>query len=159
LQTRNYFKRTVVDLKPYLKGKVLILGVGNSLKQDDGAGPAVIAKLKETGSKFECYDSQTSPENYTGKIKQIAPDTLLIIDAADFKKEPGSIKIFDAENIPITSFSTHNMSLKTMVGFIKADLPDLLVKVIGIQPKQLELGEDLSPEIRKAVEEICTNLV
>lgn len=135
------------------------MGVGNSLKQDDGAGPAVIALLKTNKTKFECYDAQTSPENYTGKIKQIAPDTLLIIDAADLKEAPGSIEIFDAENIPITNFSTHNMSLKTMVGFLKADLPNLLVKVIGIQPKQLGLGEDLSLEIRKAVDEICMSLV
>ena len=35
-------------LKDILKGKVVIVGIGNTLKGDDGFGPAVIEQLRET---------------------------------------------------------------------------------------------------------------
>jgi len=148
---------------PQLKGKVLILGVGNLMKQDDGAGPAAIAELKTQNSKLkinvELLDAGTAPENYTGKIKQIRPDTLVIVDAIDFGAEAGSIKVMEAEEVSSQSLSTHNVSLKTFVDYLRADLPDLKVFLIGIQPKQAGFGEGLSPEVEKAVDELCMSLV
>jgi len=137
----------------------LILGIGNSLKQDDGLGPAVIRKLETRGLKPEAHliDAGTAPENYTGKIKQIKPDTLVMVDAIAFGGKPGSIKVFEAEEIKAQSLSTHNISLKTFVDFLKTDLTDLKVIVVGIQPKQVGFGEGLSPEIEKAVDQLCTS--
>ena len=146
-----------------LKGKVLILGVGNPMKQDDGAGPAAIAELKTQISKLknnvELLDAGIAPENYSGKIKQIRPDTLVIIDAIDFGEKAGSIKVIEAEKIGNQSLSTHNISLKTFVDFLKTDLPNLEVFIIGIQPKEADFGEGLSPEVEKAVDELCMSLV
>jgi hydrogenase 3 maturation protease len=148
---------------PKLSGKILILGMGNSLKQDDGAGPHFVRKFKIQNSKFknnvELLDAGTAPENYTGKIKQINPDTLLIIDAVDFGEKAGSIRVIEAEQIGSQSLSTHNISLKTFVDFLKADLPELKVLVVGIQPKAANFGEGLSPEVEKAVDELCMSLV
>jgi hydrogenase 3 maturation protease len=153
----------VVDLKPLLKGRVVVLGIGNTLKQDDGAGPAVIAKIKNQKSKIkknvELLDGGSAPENYTGKIKQIKPDTLVVIDTVDFGSKPGSIRIIEEKEIRTQSLSTHNVSLKTYVDYLKADLPDLAVMLVGIQPKQVGFGEGLSPEVKKAVDELCMSLV
>ncbi|KPJ69731.1 hypothetical protein AMJ44_02615 [candidate division WOR-1 bacterium DG_54_3] len=148
---------------PKLKGKVLILGIGNPMKQDDGAGPAAIAELKTQNSKLknnvELLDAGIAPENYSGKIKQIRPDTLVIVDAIDFGEKAGSIKVIEAERIGSQSLSTHNVSLKTFVDYLKTDLSDLEVIVVGIQPKTANFGEGLSPEVEKAVDELCTSLV
>lgn len=146
-------------LLPALQGKVLVLGIGNSLKQDDGAGPHFVRKFQVLSSKFQVLNGGVAPENFTGKIKQIRPDTLVIVDAIDFGGRPGGIKIFDEEEFGVRSFSTHNVSLKTFVGFLKEDFPNLNVIIVGIQPKQTGLGEGLSPEVEKAMEELCTNLV
>ena len=141
----------------------MILGVGNPTKQDDGVGPVAIAKIKDQRSKIknnvEVIDVGTAPENYTGKIKQIRPDTLVIVDAIDFNAEAGSIKVIEVEQIGSQSLSTHNISLKTFVEYLRADLPDLNVLIIGIQPKKANFGEGLSPEVEKAVDELCMNLV
>jgi hydrogenase 3 maturation protease len=148
---------------PELKGKVLILGVGNPMKQDDGIGPTLISKLKIKNEKLkmnvELLDAGMAPENYSGKIKQIKPDTLVIIDAVDFGGEAGSIKVIEAEQIGRQSLSTHNVSLSTFVDFLKTDLPDLEVLVVGIQPKTANFGEGLSPEVEKAVDKLCMSLV
>ena len=152
----------MVELKEKLKGRVLILGVGNPLKQDDRAGPHFVRnfKLQNPKSKHnvELLDAGVAPENYTGEIKKLKPDTLLVVDAIDFGGKPGSIKVFRGEEIGIHSFSTHNISLKTFIDFLKMDLPNLSVTVVGIQPKQAGFGENLSPEVGSAIEELCTNL-
>lgn len=159
----NIYAKIYIVMLPKLNGKILILGVGNSMKQDDGAGPALISELKIKSEKLkmkvELLDAGTAPENYAGKIKQIRPDTLLIVDAVDFGEAPGRVKVVRAEEIGIQSLSTHNISMKTFVGFLKGDLPALGVWVIGIQPKEVGYGEELSPEVKKAVDELCMSLV
>lgn len=156
-------ERAVVELKKKLNGQVLFLGVGNPMKQDDGAGPAAIAKLREQGignrEQVELLDVGMTPENYSGKIKQIKPDTMIIVDAVDFGAKAGSIRVIEAGEISSQSLSTHNVSLKTFVDFLKADLPNLNVFVVGIQPKEANFGEGLSPEVKKAVDELCMSLV
>jgi hydrogenase 3 maturation protease len=148
---------------PELDGKILVLGIGNSLKQDDGAGPHFVRKLKTQNSKrknkVELLDAGTAPENYTGKIKRIKPDTLVIVDAVDFGAQAGRVKVIEVEQIGSQSLSTHNVSLKTFVDFLKTDLPELKVLVVGIQPKAANFGEGLSPEVERAVDELCMSLV
>ncbi len=151
----------VVELKEKLKGKILILGIGNPMKQDDGVGPALIEKLKSRKAeklRAELIDAGSAPENYSGKIKQIKADTLVIVDAIDFGAEAGSIRVIGEKEIKIQSLSTHNVSLKTFVDFLKVDLPNLNVIIIGIQPKEASFGEGLSPEVEKAVDELCMSL-
>ncbi|MFC1568180.1 hydrogenase maturation peptidase HycI [Candidatus Margulisiibacteriota bacterium] len=148
---------------PELKGKVLVLGIGNTLKQDDGAGPYFVRNFKPQTSKskhnIELIDAGSAPENFTGQIKRIKPDTLVIVDAVEFGAKPGSIRVMGEGDLRSQSLSTHNVSLKTFVDFLRADLPDLKVHVIGIQPKQADFGEGLSPEVEKAVAELCTNFI
>jgi hydrogenase 3 maturation protease len=149
----------VVEFSDKLKGKVLILGIGNLLKRDDGIGPHFVRKFEVRSPKSETIDAGSAPENYTGKIRQLKPDTLVIVDAVDFGEKPGNIRIVEEEKIKTQSLSTHSISLKTFIDFIKADLPDLKVVLVGIQPKEVNFGEGLSPEVEKAVDELCTSLV
>lgn len=153
----------MVNLRDRLRGKILILGVGNPMKHDDGAGPHFVRKFKVQSSKFkngvELLDAGSAPENFTGRIKQIKPDTLVIVDAIDFGAKAGSIRIIEEKDVRTQSLSTHNVSLKTFIDFLKADLPGLKIVLIGIQPKEIDFGEGLSPEVGKAVDELCMSLV
>ena len=64
------------QLKNFLEGfeKLIVLGVGNELKCDDGVGPYIIKKLKEDmvedKDRLLLIDAQTVPENFTGKIRK-----------------------------------------------------------------------------------------
>jgi hydrogenase 3 maturation protease len=68
--------------------KTIILGIGNTLKGDDGAGPAVCERI---AGKIcaEVIDAGTVPENYIQSIIKKAPQNLIIIDAVDFKSSEG----------------------------------------------------------------------
>ena len=70
-------------LKLHLAGKVVILGIGNTFRGDDGIGSLLAQRLKDKVS-FIVYDSGPSPENYLGKIIKDKPDNIIIVDAVDF---------------------------------------------------------------------------
>jgi hydrogenase 3 maturation protease len=146
----------VVSLKDILKEKTLILGIGNALKQDDGAGPALIKKLQgRSRTGLELIDGGTAPENFSGKIKEFKPGTLILADAVDLKAEPGAFRIIEAERFGLDSFSTHNIPFPVFISYLKEALPELKVYVLGIQPKRVALGEGLSLEVSQAIEKIC----
>jgi hydrogenase 3 maturation protease len=153
----------VVALTNHLKGKIVVLGIGNTLKLDDGAGVEVVrkSKLQKTNYKqgIEFLDGGSAPENFTGEIKRLKPDTLVIVDAIDFPGQPGEVRIIAEEKISDSGFTTHNMSMRTYIDFLRQDLPELSVVVVGIQPKKVAFGEGLSPEVQKGVDEICMSFI
>ena len=54
--------------------KTLIVGIGNTLKADDAAGPLICQKLKEARISAEVLDTGTVPENYIQLIIKKAPE-------------------------------------------------------------------------------------
>ena len=53
---------------------MIILGIGNELKCDDGVGPFVIDELKDLENpNLIIIDGKTVPENFTGKIRKEQP--------------------------------------------------------------------------------------
>ena len=134
--------------------KTLILGIGNIIKGDDGAGPAVCEKLKTAKLCAEVIDAGTVPENYIGPIIKRSPEKLLIVDATDFGATAGSIKMFEPGNLSSYAFTTHTLSPHLFVDMIKQEI-EVEVYLIGIQPEHVELGQPLSESVNGAVESLC----
>ena len=141
------------------KSRTIILGVGNSLKGDDGAGPVLCGRLKE---KIGCevIDVGTVPENYIQAVIKKNPQALLIIDAVDFKAAPGSVKVFRPEQLDSVIISTHTLSPRVFIDMIRRDI-EVDVYFIGIQPAHAKLAEPISPEANEAIfllEKILTGI-
>jgi len=136
--------------------ETVIVGIGNVLKGDDGAGPGVCSILK--GKIIaEVFDAGTSPENYIGRIVRMSPKKLLIIDAIDFGKLPGTIKVFKTQDLKQFTLSTHCLSLHLFVQAITSEI-DTEVFFIGIQPAHLHLGRDLSKQVAGAVAALANEI-
>jgi len=135
------------QLSKILLGKVLIVGIGNSLRGDDGFGPALIERINSR-VKANCLDAGSSPENYIGKIIKLEPQVILLVDAVSMDKEAGSVKLIKADEIPQYGFSTHNVSPRLMIENIKEHIKAEIF-MLGIQPKNLEFGSPLSEELRR----------
>jgi len=133
--------------------KIVILGIGNRLKGDDGAGSIIAEKLKsKLKLKNVCViDGESTPENYMGKIKKFSPSLILIIDIFDFGSYPGDFKIFNTEEIKETTISTHNFSIPLIKKIIKTE-----IYLLGIQPEKISFGEDLSLPVACASEKIIS---
>ena len=136
------------QLSQFKDSNTIILGIGNTLKADDGVGPVICQQLLGQIS-VEVIDAFTVPENYIGTIAKKSPDNLIVIDAIDFGAQPGTIKMFAPDSLNSISLSTHSISPRLFVDMICQDA-DTKVYFIGIQPTDTSLGKPLSEPVEKA---------
>ncbi len=131
----------------------MILGIGNQLRGDDFLGSVIARELIQ---KSDCensviIDGGTVPENFTGVIKKENPSHIILIDAADMNRPPGYIKIIEKDDISQYNISTHAMPLSFLMKYLEHTTKAQII-LIGIQPKDMELVDAVSPEIKKSVE-------
>ena len=131
--------------------KTIIVGIGNTLKGDDGAGPLICEQLRKAGIAADVIDAGTVPENYIQPIVKKAPQNLLVIDAIDFGAAPGAISVFEPQQLSSTVISTHILSPRHFVDMIRHDV-DADVYFVGIQPAQTRIGESVSAEVADAIQ-------
>ncbi|MCX8170900.1 MAG: hydrogenase maturation peptidase HycI [Candidatus Bathyarchaeota archaeon] len=142
------------DLKTWLEGcsKLVILGVGNVLRGDDALGPEFISRLMgKLPKKVKLIDGGVMPENFIGHIRRFKPSHVLLIDAADFGGKPGEIRLIPPEQISSVALSTHSIPLHILAELIGRYV-GAKVMLLGVEPKSLNLGEDVSPEVKKSIE-------
>lgn len=141
------------DLESRLKGKVVILGVGNTLKSDDGAGSILASRLKDL-SGIVVLDAGVSPENYLEKIVRHKPDTVLIIDSGDFGSIPGDFKLIEPEQLDSAPlFFTHNASISLSINYLQSNLKADIIMLV-IQPKTVAFGDFLSSEVAVSIDKL-----
>jgi len=170
----------IQDLGSKSKGRVVMIGVGNPLKGDDGAGPFFIRQLKRGLKKWDwsqifltgrnkkgtvpvLIDAGEVPENYTGAVTKAKPGTIIIIDAADFGGTPGEIRIFKAGDINKSGLATHSMSLSVFAAYLKQET-GAEIFLLAIQPKTIKPGASkhgasLSREVKTSISNIIQALV
>lgn len=132
--------------------KLIILGVGNELKSDDGVGPFIIKRLTDEVVQNEALifiDAQTVPENFTGKIRKENPTHVIIVDACLMDKKPGEMQIVDKYNFANIGISTHSMSLSYFVKYLEKDT-DFKIIFVGIEPETMDWGDEPTSEVKKA---------
>ena len=150
-------RQLLESLAEWRNSRVVILGVGNTLKGDDAAGPLVCERLSGRVSA-RVIDAATTPENYIGPILEAVPDVLLIVDAVDFGGCPGQIRLYTRDQIHRFAFSTHALSLHLSIDLIHRETI-LEVRLIGIQAKRMRLGDRLSPAVGGAVETLVSTFM
>jgi len=136
------------DLLSLKEKKILLVGIGNALKQDDGIGVYISNRIKKTDT-ISSLTVEASIENYIGKINSLNPDILVLIDSVDLKKTPGTYKFFPVSQVQDLTFNTHNISLKRLSEFFK-----MPVFILGIQPEKVDFGENISYLVKIAGDKI-----
>ncbi|MBS7640220.1 MAG: hydrogenase maturation peptidase HycI [Candidatus Bathyarchaeia archaeon] len=149
------------ELKTWLSGyrRLVIIGVGNPLRGDDSLGLEIVKEIKgKVPRNVRVVYGGSAPENFIGKIKRFKPSHVLIIDAALFGKEPGEARLIPPEQIPDETISTHAMPLSLLTSLIQKET-NAKVILLGVEPRNLGLGEKMSPEVRDAVKRYAGALV
>jgi hydrogenase 3 maturation protease len=137
------------ELRSRLKGRVLLIGAGNTLRGDDGAGPAIIDLLEGTVNAA-LLDVGEVPESYFGRILDSNADTIVFLDAANFNAAPGDVALIEIDDIAGCSVSTHQITVDLFFRYIKQNSrADLFA--IGIQPAGIGFGEPMCPEVEQSV--------
>lgn len=126
----------------------LLLGIGNTLRRDDGVGSYVAASFNRPG--WKTADCGTAPENFSGMVREEHPDILVLVDAADMGLDPGAFSIIPKERIRDVGLGTHQLSLDIFIDFLGDAAGRILL--VGIQPEIVETGEGLSPAVREGAD-------
>jgi hydrogenase maturation protease len=138
--------------------KIAVLGIGNLLLKDEGIGVHLVEKLAEAidDVNVRIIDAGTYPDFLS--LVEDNLDKLIIVDAVKNGDTPGTIYRFDFDVVDLEGappFSVHDIgvvdSLRTMALFNKQ--PKATV-VIGIEPKTIDFGLELSPEIEEKLPKI-----
>ncbi|HMK49294.1 MAG TPA: HyaD/HybD family hydrogenase maturation endopeptidase, partial [Thermodesulfovibrionales bacterium] len=135
--------------------RVLVLGVGNVLLSDEGVGVHVANELmkRELPSNVSVVEGGTDGFRLLNHITEA--DRLIVVDAVRGGGEPGSIYQFDIDDVRNTpsgfKTSVHQIGILEVI-----DLSGLICKtpettVIGVEPKSLEMGLELSPEVQAKI--------
>jgi hydrogenase maturation protease len=146
-----------------LHQKILLLGVGNEYRSDDGVGLAVARKIHEklipsVTVKEESGEGAALMESWQGF------QNVIIIDAVSSGAMPGTIFRIDAnkETVPIKFFhySTHAFSVSEAIELARAMhvLPSKLV-IYGIEGNDFAAGTTISLLVQQAAHKIIEQIV
>lgn len=140
--------------------KVVVLGIGNTLRRDDGFGVYVASSLKRFN--FEnvlILEAGVSPEAVLDDILEFKPSHLIIVDTVEAKRKPGDLIVARLEDLTDeVTVSTHRLPLTLLVKYLRLMGFDGEAVLIGVQPGDLSFGETQTPEVKEATR-IVTNLL
>ena len=132
------------------KRRVALLGVGNSMRGDDGVGPRIIELLETRPiESVLLLNTQSVPEAFIGKVEEFKPTHILLIDAANFNGAPGETRLITGEQIGGQAFSTHTLPLNIFIAYIEETL-SVSVLLLAIQPLSVTLGKPMSEPVEAA---------
>ena len=133
--------------------RVLVAGVGNVLRGDDGFGPAVTERLGHLPEGAEVIETGIGGIALLQELLA-GCDGLVLIDAMDRDAPPGTVFVIEpdvaeAEHIPDVHLANPDRVL--MMAKTMGVLPERVV-IVGCQVAEVDhLGEGLSPEVERAL--------
>ena len=145
---------TVPPPTPGVRAKrILVAGVGNVLRGDDGFGPAVTELLGHLPRAADVVETGTGGIALLQEL-MVGCDGLVLIDAVDRGAAPGTVfvlepEVSEGEHVPDVHLANPDrvLSMAKTMGF----LPDR-VRIIGCQPVDVdELCQGLSPVVQRAL--------
>jgi hydrogenase maturation protease HycI len=133
------------QLATRIHGSVVIMGIGNPGRGDDGVGSLVARRISNVpGARV--IDAQDVPEDYLGLIVRQKPDTVVLIDSVDLDSAPGSIALLDKDQMAGYWPSTHRAPVSLLMDYLQRET-QALIFLIGIQPRQTDFLEPMSEEV------------
>jgi len=136
---------------------VLVLGLGNILLSDEGAGVKAIEELQ---NKYDCSGAVEFVDGGTIGLELLSyfegRSHILIIDAVKTGREPGTIvRIDDPPAYFSSKTSPHQIGLADVMGIaVITDIMPKNIALFGIEPKQLSTGLELSPEVARNLSQL-----
>ncbi|MCF6092735.1 HyaD/HybD family hydrogenase maturation endopeptidase [Microaerobacter geothermalis] len=150
-------------IKP-VENKITILGIGNPLFTDEGVGVHTLSPLRKVFADqddIEIIDGGTDGLRLLGPVEET--DYLLIIDAINAGKEPGTLITLEGEEIPKylgVKMSFHQLGFQEVLAMAKfrGSLPKEMF-MCGIQPKSLEWGAEMTETVAKQLPKLVEMVV
>ncbi|HEX9260692.1 MAG TPA: hydrogenase maturation protease [Acidimicrobiales bacterium] len=142
-----------------MTGNLLVIGVGNRWRRDDGAGPAVAALVSGAGGRGVALDGEPA------RLVEAWSDEpeVVVVDASCTGGSPGTVRYFGAADLGEADHPRHGghaLGVSTAVGLGRAigRLPGRLL-VIAIEGADFGDGEGLTPAVARVVRQVAADLM
>jgi hydrogenase maturation protease len=137
------------------QGRVVVIGVGSEFRRDDGAGPQVVAWLRQcapAGVELQVSDGEptTVIDAWQGAALAVVIDTVLAEPAI-----PGKLHrlVLDRGHpAPQSAVSSHSLGLGEAIGLaaVLGRMPERLI-VHAVEAGDVNLGTGLTPAVAAAI--------
>ena len=143
-----------------IDNKITILGIGNTLFSDEGVGihllPLLEEALKGCGN-IEIIEGLTDGMKLLGPVEDA--ENLIIIDAINAGKEPGTIITLVGDEIPAyfgIKMSIHQLGFQEVLlaAKMRERYPNQII-MFGMQPTSLQMGIELTDTNQKKLGELA----
>lgn len=142
---------------------VLVLGIGNLLLQDEGAGVRVIEELEkkyEMPVGVELLDGGTSGIELLHYIEE--KNVLILVDVVRNGGSSGTTYRFEGEEVPAlfqNKISPHQLGISDLLATARLidKMPEKVV-LFGIEPECIDTGLELTAEIASKIPEMVEQI-
>ena len=144
-----------------MKNNICVIGLGNTLLQDDAIGVRTIETIKARYGfepQIDLLDGGAAGLDLLPVIEHY--EKVLFVDAVDAGEPPGAIVMIEGDAIPsflVTQVSVHHVGLSDllfaarMAGSLPAE-----ICLAGIQPESVDVGLEMTDIIKKSVDLLLT---
>jgi hydrogenase maturation protease len=145
-----------------LSKKIAVIGLGNSLRRDDGIGVIILESLLNNYKRPDIDYLNFGIASFDLIHRLQDYDTALLIDGINAELPVGELKIFGLEQASFTNgdnaISSHELNLKDIFKLTQ----DLEIKtkiyVAGIQVQDIGFGEFLSVPLKEKLQELTKQI-
>ena len=129
--------------------------MGNELRADDAIGLRVVRLLKPySHNRLLVFEGHMTPDVFIAPACAAQPTHLLIVDAAELHKKPGTWQVLLPNEVEEGLFTTHTIPVIEVAAEIQRRR-GAKVAFLGIQPKSRDIALSQSKECLHAAEEIA----
>jgi hydrogenase maturation protease len=144
--------------------KVVVLGVGNTLLQDEGIGVRAVEALQARyvlPPEVTVVDGGTAGMELLESLEDL--DKLIIVDCVRVGQPPATVIRRIDDEVPAffrTKISPHQIGVSDVLAALalRERFPKRLA-LIGIQPMSLETGTELTPEVAATLPDVLAMTV
>ena len=154
--------KTAAMGSPHIPRSVMVIGVGNDFRRDDGVGRAVVARLRDSARRTPLPVGAVllTGDGDAARLMSMWEDAYaaIVVDAArtDASAQPGLIRRFElggaVSGLSTGAASSHGLGLAVALELSHAlgVLPEMLI-VYTIESAEFGLGTGLSKRVDAAV--------
>jgi len=140
-----------------LPERSILFGIGNPVKSDDSVGLYIADRLRRTlGSaptpRVSIHRPVDHPELAISRL-DLASSRLLVFDAVEAARPPGSIIFANVEDTKYGFFVTHNIPLRLLPP-VRENGSNVFV--LGVQPHDVGIGERPSEPMLQVAERVVS---
>jgi hydrogenase maturation protease len=144
-----------LDARSGQKLKCLVIGMGNKFRSDDAIGVVAAAELRKLQLPRHVDVIEGGADEF-GLIEHfMSARHVLIIDAVLMGKAPGTVSVFNADEVDMIYGSAgtnlHGFGLAETIALARTLGISSNITIIGIEPQSTEPGESLSPVIASKI--------